>query len=60
MKNDTKLNLENMAIKILGIETLETRHSDELDFHELAVWKINELIEAAYNAGKESLTSSQR
>lgn len=35
----------------LGIRTLETRNSDRLDFHELAVWSIKAVVEAAYDAG---------
>jgi len=37
----------------LGIETLETRHRDALDFHELAVWSVKKALEDAYNAGAE-------
>ncbi len=35
----------------LKLETLETRHSDALDFHELATWNIREALLAAYAAG---------
>ncbi len=35
----------------LGLETLETRNSDSLDFHELAVWQIKDLLRAAFIAG---------
>jgi len=37
----------------LGLETLETRSLDRLDFHELAVWNIKKALERAYNAGAE-------
>ena len=33
------------------IETLETRNSDRLDFHDVAVWAIRAALEAAYAAG---------
>lgn len=36
------------------IETLETRMSDSLDFHELAVWRIKAMLDAAYEAGYEA------
>lgn len=36
----------------LGLETLETRKSDSLDFHDMAVWEIKAALEAAYAAGK--------
>lgn len=46
--------LKNIADKSLRIETLETRKSDSLDFHEVSVWGVKEALEAAYKAGKES------
>lgn len=42
-----------IAQKHLGIETLETRRSDSLDFHDTAVWCIKEALEAAFKAGVE-------
>ncbi len=49
--------LEQLLTKIaqskLGIETLETRRSDSLDFHDVAVWGLREALEAAFNAGLE-------
>lgn len=41
-----------LAQKHLGIETLATRNSDELDFHNVAVWSIKDALEAAFEAGK--------
>ena len=35
-----------------SIETLETRNSDGLDFHYVAVWAIRSALEAAYEAGR--------
>jgi len=46
--------LEGIANDILEIETLETRRSDDLDFHDTAVWVLREALEAAYKAGAES------
>ena len=34
------------------LETLQTRNSDRLDFHEVAVWNLVEAIRAAYELGK--------
>ncbi|MDO8892341.1 MAG: hypothetical protein Q7V00_10885 [Sulfurimicrobium sp.] len=48
---DTLLTL--IAQKHLGIETLETRKSDRLDFHDTAVWCIRDALEAAFKAGVE-------
>lgn len=41
-----------IAQQCLGIETLEARNSDSLDFHDVAVWKIREALETAYAAGQ--------
>lgn len=35
-----------------NIETLETRNSDGLDFHDVAVWAIRDALEAAFAAGQ--------
>ena len=43
--------LARIANTHLGSETLETRKSDSLDFHDCSVWGIRAALEAAYNAG---------
>ena len=53
MKNIDAL-LTRIAQEELLIETLETRFSDRLDFHDLAVWQLREALKAAYEAGRES------
>lgn len=49
--------IENLLTQIaqnkMGIETLETRKSDSLDFHDVAVWCLRDALEAAFNAGVE-------
>lgn len=35
----------------LLLETLETRRSDSLDFHEIPVWSIEDLVKHAFEAG---------
>ena len=45
--------LTRIAQTKLRIETLETRGSDRLDFHDVAVGNLKEALEAAYNAGIE-------
>ncbi|MDD2879363.1 MAG: hypothetical protein PHQ58_02915 [Rhodoferax sp.] len=40
-----------IAQKHLFIDTLETRHSDRLDFHDVAVWSVRDALEAAFKAG---------
>ena len=34
-----------------GLETLETRNCDALDFYDVAVWAIRNALEEAYAAG---------
>ena len=46
--------LGEIARKNLGIETLETRNSDSLDFHDTAVWALRATLEAAYEAGRNA------
>ena len=51
--------LTQIASQHLGIDTLETRNSDSLDFHDLAVWTLREALQAAYLAGvAEGATSA--
>lgn len=46
--------LNQIAHKHLGTQTLETRNSDSLDFHDVAVWSIKAALEAAFLAGLEA------
>lgn len=46
--------LAQIAKNELHLETLETRKSDSLDFHDCAVWSIKAALEAAYEAGQQS------
>ena len=48
--------LAEIAMKHFFIETLETRNSDSLDFHDVAVWAIRSALEAAYAAGAAEAT----
>ncbi len=43
--------IETIARDHLQVPTLDTRRSDSLDFHEVAVWQLREALEAAYQAG---------
>jgi hypothetical protein len=56
MKQNKDLNklFAQIAKEHLFIETLETQHSDRLDFHDVAVWAIKSAMEAAYAAGIEA------
>ena len=46
--------LTQIAAEKLDLETLETRMSDSLDFHDCAVWCIKAALEAAFEAGRNS------
>lgn len=56
-ENDLKINplISEIAVKFLGVKTLETQNSDALDFHDLAVWTLKAALEAAFNAGCKSV-----
>ena len=37
-----------------GIDNLESRGRDALDFHDVAVWSLQEMLDEAYEAGRKS------
>ena len=45
--------INDIAKQILGIETLETRNSDSLDFHEVSVWQLRNAFDQVYKAGSK-------
>lgn len=49
--------LEQIAQHHLFIDTLQTRSSDSLDFHDVSVWGIKAALEAAYEAGVKAAQS---
>lgn len=55
MNEEARKTLEEIAKKELKVETLETRNMDDLDFHECAVWSIEEALKEAYKAGQNSV-----
>jgi len=52
--------LERIAVEELEITTLESRHSDDEDFHTLAVWEIETVMERAYQAGFEAASQARK
>lgn len=58
--NAADLELERIARDGLGIPTMSTRHSDALDFHDLAVWNIRTTLSRAYHAGRNSALRRQQ
>ncbi|MBI1327031.1 MAG: hypothetical protein GC136_05265 [Alphaproteobacteria bacterium] len=57
MPKTTQQNIDQLLVKIakkhLNLETLETRNSDSLDFHDVAVWSLKEALQEAYEAGHQ-------
>ncbi len=49
--------LTQIALDHLFIETLATRNSDSLDFHEVSVWGVKSALMAAYEAGQQAAKS---
>jgi len=47
-----KEEVQKIAKLTLGIETLETRNMDDLDFYQLSVYSIKKALYQAYLAGK--------
>ena len=50
----TETKLAEIARTHLGVETLETRNRDALDFHDLSVAALRDALLAAYQAGANS------
>ena len=46
--------IAQIAAEKLGLETLETRDSDDLDFSDQAVWMLEAALKAAFEAGRAS------
>ena len=43
--------LNQIAAEHLHIDTLATRNSDRLDFHDVSVWGVKSALQAAFDAG---------
>lgn len=50
--------LLQIALDHLFVDTLETRNSDRLDFHEVSVWGIKSALQAAFDAGKQAASTT--
>lgn len=56
MPSEQKLMMQSIAIsevasRVLGLKTLESQNSDQLDFHDLSVDLIRAALIAAYESG---------
>jgi hypothetical protein len=47
--------LASIARRIMDIPTLETRKSDSLDFHKVAVWEVLSALRLAYRTGRKDV-----
>lgn len=52
--------IDEIANDYLGIATLQTRCSDKLDFHSVAVWSVKNALTDAYIAGRQSYHETMR
>jgi hypothetical protein len=50
--------LSKIALEHCSVETLQTRRSDQLDFHEVSVWVLKSALQAAYEAGVASANAT--
>jgi len=51
---DNFILFERIARKRTDIRTLRTRGRDSLDFHDVSVWALLDMMQSAYNAGFEA------
>ncbi|WP_434345746.1 DUF6900 domain-containing protein [Myxococcus virescens] len=51
--------LERIARETLNIDTLKTRKSDSLDFHDVSVWRLKDALEAAFQAGLSAASNTR-
>ncbi len=52
--------IADIARKQLRIETLETRKSDSLDFHDVSVWGLRTALLCAFEAGRKAARTKPR
>ena len=46
--------LAAIAKRVLRIPTLVERHVDDLDFHEVSAWRLQDALREAYKAGRDA------
>jgi hypothetical protein len=52
--------IADIARKQLRIETLETRESDSLDFHDVSVWGLRTALLCAFEAGRQTVRTKSK
>ena len=58
--DEIELLLESIALDHLFIETLQTRHRNSLDFHDVSVWGVKSALQAAFDAGLRAAGGSPK
>ncbi len=58
--DEIELLFESIALDHLFIETLQTRHRDRLDFHDVSVWGVKSALQAAFDAGLRAAGGSPK
>jgi hypothetical protein len=58
--DEIELLFESIALDHLFIETLQTRHRDSLDFHDVSVWGVKSALQAAFDAGLRAAGGAPR
>ena len=54
IKKEIEDGLEEIAKEALFLDTLETRNMDDLDFHDISVWRIKRALFKAYQLGNQN------
>jgi hypothetical protein len=57
---DNFMLFEGIARKRTDIRTLRTRGRDSLDFHDVSVWALLDMMQSAYDAGFEAGQKASR
>lgn len=60
MKATTDKTLARIAYRVLGIDALDTRKRDSLDFTLVGAWNIKQALAAAYRAGQQTAGRSAK
>lgn len=60
LRGQAEARAAQIARDVLDIKTLETRKSDRLDFHEVAVWELRKALIEAYLQGRRSARGGRR
>lgn len=57
-RKEQQATIDKIALEHGGIHTLQSRDSDALDFHDIAVWTLEEMLHEAYEQGRAAVISA--